>query len=362
MVWDFLHRYRATQFPIRPPLSIEQEAEPQETDNDKSEAGPQTYQGGTPNLSYELEEDEWEPQPVLVAPGWHPATWEERPEYFVDGKDVGETVLWLRAPQGYPVAVRLAEIGAVVVKVEGGICRRECEVVERVVSMVVDFFPWDEVEDLAAACLRHNLRLLPAKRPQQEEQYFDPEEMRKAAQNRSNDEMGILEEAMLAQIQQQGRAVVDGRLEPRHGGLRGQLVPVAGVIKTHSKRYLHDQGMRVLYALGPGERTPLFTLPSARFPVVSWYLRLTNHPNTAPHHGIIRVELPLKWFELIDWPERKHYVTQLSQLLIEYRCREASYQRSAISLHPIVRAEELLGALFTPWAMLARRFYRMTGL
>ena len=80
------------------------------------------------------------------------------------------------------------------------------------------------------------------------------------------------------------------------------------------------------------------------------------------HEVLLRWLLYLYWFEQMDWPERKLYVAQLSKLLVEYRCREISYQRAAISLHPIVRAEELLGALFTPWSLLAQRFSRMINL
>lgn len=359
MVWDLLHHYRAEH--LSPTFASVLGDEAEVVEDGRLEVSEGTYQGDVPNLAYEVPEAEWRPLPVGVSMNWRPTAWPDRPRYFVDGKDVGETVHWLRSPQGYPIAVRLSEIGAVVVKVENGICHRKFEVVERVVSLVTDFFPWDEVESLAAACLRHDLRLLPARRPPDEDQYFDSEVMRKAAQNRSNDEMGVLEEALLAQVQQE-RTVVDGRLEPRAGGLTGQIAPVAGVIKTHSKRYLHDQGMRVLLSLRPQQRTPLFALPNARFPVVSWYLRLARSSTDTPGDGIIRIELPLRWFELMGWPQRQNYVAQLSKLFVEYRCREASYKRAAISLHPIVRSEELLGALFTPWTMLARRFYRMTGL
>src|SRR5438034_6423178 len=41
----------------------------------------------------------------------------------------------------------------------------------------------------------------------------------------------------------------------------------------------------------------------------------------------------------------RSHVNRLSLLLLAYRCRERSYGRQPVSLHPIVRAEDLLGAL-----------------
>lgn len=361
MTWDLLQRYRASATPTGSTdaaVSDDPQADdrPAVSDTDSEHA----------DLDYEVPAAQWQPLSTAPQAGWRADRWEDRPRYFVDGKDVGETVTWLTAPRGYPIAVRLSAIGATVVKVENGVCHREREVVEHVISLVGDVFPWDEVEDLAAAGLRHGFRVLLARPPEDQQDWFEPEKMRKAAQNRTITEMGVLEKALLAQLPGE-RAVVDGRLEPRAGGLEGpagQGAPVVGVIKTHSKRYLHDEGMCARLALGQAERTPLFTItgPGVRLPVVSWYLRLSQARGAPPDYGIVRVELPLRWFEQVDWSERQGYVSRLSHLLVEYRCREMSYARAPISLHPIVRAEELLGALFTPWPMLARQFCQAAGL
>ena len=56
------------------------------------------------------------------------------------------------------------------------------------------------------------------------------------------------------------------------------------------------------------------------------------------------------------------FVNQLSLAIYDYRCRERSYDRAAVSLHPIVRAEESLSALFSSMGSLTNRFYRLTGL
>jgi len=187
---------------------------------------------------------------------------------------------------------------------------------------------------------------------------YDFEKMRKAAQNRSNDEMGVLEEAALAQ-RSGVPSVVDGRLEPRQGGFDPGQSPVFGVIKTHYKNYLHSMGMQLLYQLDIGQRTPVFSLPKEKLSVVSWYLRLSGGGMT-PNWGIVRIEVPMQWFEARgrDWD----FVDRLSRTIFEYRCRERSYSRAAVSLHPIVRAEESLGALFSPTSVLTNRFYRLVGL
>lgn len=306
-------------------------------------------------LDYEDVPEEWKAitPPVDVPHAW--ADWDRCPRRFIDGKDVGETVAVLRAPGGYPIPVRLSQIGSTALEVCDGVCQRRFDVVERVVSMVVQPFPWPEVESFAAVLQEHGLRLLPAKWPEEGSPY-DFEVMRKATQNRSNDEMAILEEYAVAQ-DHLVPTIVDGRLEPRSGGFDQLLSPVIGVIKTHHKNYLHPRGMQLLYQLQPGQRTPVFAIPGP-LPVVSWYLRFTGG---MPNSGYVRVELAQAWFEK-TMGKNFDYVNRLSRVLFAYRCRDQSYGRAAISLHPIVRAEQMLGALFTPLGILMSRFYRMTAL
>ena len=208
-----------------------------------------------------------------------------------------------------------------------------------------------------AALQAHGMRLANAELPEGGPTW-DLERMRKAAQNRSNDEMGVLEEMALA-IAPQVPTIVDGRLEPRAGGFDPTCDPVFGVVKSHRKNYLHPLGMQVLYRLLPGQRTPAFTLPDEKLPVITWYLRLSGGPGTMPNWGVVRVEAPLRWFEAQgSWG----VVDRLSRAIYVWRSRQASYGRAPVSLHPIVRAEELLGALFTSHGALTSRFYRLTGL
>lgn len=313
------------------------------------------------NWDYELPADHWKPLPAHVEGGWRVRDWAERPSRFVDGKDVGDTIAWLWSPERHPVPVRLSQIGGVAVRVEDGRVGREDPLVERVVSMVVDPFPWEGIEGFAGDLQEHGFRLLPARPPGGAPSY-DFEEMRKAAQNRSNDEMGTLEEAALARDRSQP-AVVDGRLEPRQGGI-GDLdgAPVVGLIKTYSREYLHPRGVQVRLELEPLHRTPLFALPDEKLPIVSWYLRLSGAASAMPNWGVVRVELPLAWFEPRKNSDGPAYVDHLSAMLCEYRTHDQTYGRAAVSLHPIVRAEQLLSAVFAPSNLLGSRFCRLTSL
>lgn len=64
---------------------------------------------------------------------------------------------------------------------------------------------------------------------------------------------------------------------------------VVGYIKSHRVSYLPEDLAPIIGALGPGERTPLFAMPSyARY---SWYLRLAPRRGHS-WEGIVRCEAP----------------------------------------------------------------------
>lgn len=210
------------------------------------------------DLDYEHLQADWRPIDVRGLPGW--ADCQLLPRRFIDGKDAGHTVAWLQSDEGYPVPVRLSQIGAIALRVVDGQLRREEMVpLERVVSMIIDLFPWDEIEELAIDLREQGFRLLPAERPNGQGELFDFERMRKTTQNRSNDEMIRLERQTLA-FGIDVPTVVDGRLDPRSGAFDPADDAVIGVVKTHNKAYLHPQGWRVFYNLEPGQRTPTFHL------------------------------------------------------------------------------------------------------
>jgi hypothetical protein len=191
----------------------------------------------------------------------------------------------------------------------------------------------------------------------------DFEKMRKAADNKSMDEMTELEEAALS-LDASVPTIVDGRLEPRSEGFNHESSPTFGVIKTPRKLYMHPQGVRMLYQqVEVGERTPAFSLtyPSEhrRLSVLTWFVRIAGG-RAMPSWGFIRIEVSLKWFQ--KQKLGADFINKLSRLAYEYRCRELSYDRAPVSLHPIVRAERSLGSLLMPTNSLKSQFYRLTGL
>lgn len=340
---------RVGEYPAQPTLFDEQ------TDTDDESQAPEGVE-----LDLEYDADDWQGLDVTVSTECSAKEWGERPTFFVDGKDVGRTIAWMRAPNGQPIPVRLSQIGSIVMELADGYCRRVFHTVDRVVTMVADPFPWDQVESFAAELQTHGFRLLIATPP--EGLSYDFEKMRKVTQNRSNTEMARLEEIAVSRIANYP-GIVDGRLEPRSGGLDRRNSPVFGLIKTHYQNYLHPQGLELLYQLGMGQRTPIFTLPHDRFPVASWYLRLSGGGET-PNWGIVRIEAPLDWI-VTKYPNRSdlsQFANNLSYVIGSYRSKEQSYGRAAVSLHPIVRAEESLGAVFSPSNALNHRLYRLLGI
>lgn len=315
--------------------------------------------------------DEWEPVILPETPA-HPG---EFPERFIDGCQFGHAVACLRAPLvGWPVPVFLAEVGGVAMRLKGRDLTRDFFGLDRVVSFVTDPFPWHEVEAFAAAICDlpgFPLRLLPTDRPKAEDpiELFDYEKMRKAAQNRANNEMANWEAIALA-TDRSTPTLCDGRLEPR---LRSEAAAdrflglVVGVIKTHTTNYLHAQGWRTLLDLKPGQRTPFFRIAKTTkgepndLPVVTWYVKMAGGAEVMPNWAAVRVEIP--WVQFQRWPEhtRTGFVSRLSRWLIDARCRQQSYARMAVSLEPIVRAEDSLKSLFTPFGVLRNRFLRHAG-
>jgi hypothetical protein len=309
------------------------------------------------DLSFEVPAEQW--NAIDCTHTDVPSAWDFRPTRFIDGKDLGRTVAWLQTEEGFPIPVRLSEIGAIVIHNDTGHLRREWYKMERVVSMIVDPFPWDEIESFAAALQEEGFRLLQCQEPRGRLTY-DFQEMRKATQNRSMDEMMRLEKQALLRSSDTP-ILVDGRLGSRTGGFDEMNTPVVGMIKGHHRNYLHPQGWRSYYDLRLGQRTPAFLLKQRNIEVISWYLRLDGTSNDLPNWGIVRLEIPARFFDQKlgrDWS----YLNRLSRLICQYRCTDKSYQRASVSLYPIQRAEECLGALFTGAETIINRFYSLTQL
>jgi hypothetical protein len=77
--------------------------------------------------------------------------------------------------------------------------------------------------------------------------------------------------------------VVDGPLRER-----AHLPRALGYVKTHHKTYLPAEPSRVVTALRPGQRSPVFLLGTS-WHRYSWYLRLPGPPGS-PWSGIVRAE------------------------------------------------------------------------
>jgi hypothetical protein len=325
---------------------------------DSAADGEGTEPEKTAQLDLECPLEEWRAMYVGDGPPDDTAL----PRRFIDGCHAGETVAWLQDGAGHPIPVRLAEVGGVALRVEGRQLRREFALVERVVSMIVDPFPWHEIEAFATALTGHGLRLLPATLPLLDKDTrglsYEFERMREQARVRAQYEMEVLEELALCQ-DPDTPSLVDGRLGRfQQAGL--SRFRVVGVIKQQRENYLHARGWQVFYRLEPGERTPAFRLPSKHLPVVSWYLKIHGARGVLPGWGVVRVEISEDHFERagLDFA----YLDRLSRALLRLRCRQFSYARAPVSLEPIVRAEESLKALFSSLEMLSQRFYHLTGL
>jgi len=310
-------------------------------------------------LDIEYAPDSWSAMTVLMTDHWRPGEWDFSPERFVDGKDVGQVIAWLKSPQGFPVPIRLSQVGGVAMRIKDGDIRREFFQMDQVLSMPVDAFPADEIESFALALQAQGLRLLPAT-VMKPEYHMNYDQMQGIVDQRTRLEMLTLEEYAIAQ--DAGiPTVVDGALDMHAGGFDKDHHPVFGVIKRHSRSYLHLTGQKILYSLQAGERTPAFVLRREQRPaLLTWYVKLNDEVGLRPDSGYVRVEITYDWFiaQKLDW----NFADRLSRVLYEYRCRQKSYSRVDVSLIPIVRAEESLGSVFHPESRVYQRFFHVTDI
>ena len=295
------------------------------------------------------------------------------PRRFVDGKDVGRVIAYISSPEGFPVPVRLSQIGAVGIRGVSpeGACpqspislRVENRRVEKVVSLMADLFPWDEIERFAAGLQSCGLRLLIARRMGPEDDPRNVAWLQENVRYRTREEMFRLERHAASAIGDHEHSIpvtiADGRLDDKEEIVRGDA-PLIGLVKTHANTsYLHDEGWSVLYGLRPGERTPVLALTTEKLKLVTWYLRLIDGDG-GPFDGLIRIEMSRNFFENVARGNFS-YINQLSHALCRWRTRDSGYGRAGVTLHPIQQAEELLRAHFIPTDTLISRFYHLSGL
>jgi hypothetical protein len=319
----------------------------------------------TVDLEIELPLQKWAARIVAEAP----AKPGEHPIRFIDGSFTAIPVLYLRPPQGWPIPVLVSEVGAVAIRLERRTLVRDLALVERVVSFVADPFPWAEIEAFAAAVVLDpelKARFVSANRPPAERNPFDYEVMRAQAYHRCEQEMLNAERLALAS-NVTTPTLVDGKLPGRIGSAAAAERPLlVGVVKRVAAD-LPPEGWKTLLNLRPGQRTPVFKLAGmgggreADMPTASWFLKLAGGPRLAPNWGYVRVDVPWVQFEN-HFASSLGFVGRLSRWLIDARCRQESYARMPVSLEPIVRAEDSLKALFTPFGLLRSRFLRHAGM
>lgn len=105
-----------------------------------------------------------------------------------------------------------------------------------------------------------------------------------ALYQRVHDRMTELEQALSTQLDGADLVVFDGPLRGR------DRAAGVGYVKTQHVQYLEPDQHRVVAALEPGQRTPLFHIGGA-YPRWSWYLRLPG-PRAHTLSGVVRLELP----------------------------------------------------------------------
>ena len=327
------------------------------------------------DLDYEIAQSQWAPRSVRQSLA--PNDWYWRPLRFVDGKDVGRTAAWMRAPCGRPVPLRIGQIGAItlgsVPRDETHLLRTETCFVDKFVAFMTDLFPWDEVESFAAALKAQGYRLLPVTAELKEKiSPFDYGRLRDSAKSASiNAMLGYEREVLAAKlypaVPKSLPTVIDGSLQTKAGDFE-PTDPVSGVIKSHQIIPLHPRGFQTLEQLGPGERSPVYeriVKPNDETPLhfLTWFLRLGALGGETPLQGLVRVEINREFFEQQQTSKDDFsYVDCLSRFLCLCRTRDEQYGRAAITIYPIQRAEDVLRSQFASQETLTNRFFRMTGL
>jgi hypothetical protein len=128
-----------------------------------------------------------------------------------------------------------------------------------------------------------------------------------------------------------GLLVVDGPL-----GDRQHIPGAVGYVKTHHVSYLPAGLVRVVTALGVGERTPLFAIGDRRFRY-SWYLRLPGAA-THPWWGIVRCEASGD----LAAPEATALADRVTAMLPRFASQPHNDPRAPQNLHPIAGLEREL--------------------
>jgi hypothetical protein len=110
--------------------------------------------------------------------------------------------------------------------------------------------------------------------------------------DRERAERELAEEWCRRQHAEGGLLCVDGSIQG--SDLVAGASCVLGVVKSHRTLYAEGDAMRLVLALGPGQRSTAFRVSvGRRAPVASWYLRLRDPAGHDPMWGLVRVEAAL---------------------------------------------------------------------
>ena len=328
-------------------------------------------ESGKPKREWNYETHLWQPIPVRMACRWHDPCL--CPTRFVDGKDVGRTIAFVRSPQGFMVPIRVSQIGGIALRAVPGSdadsdgppfsLRVESRQTDTVVSFMADLFPWNEVEQFGAALQANSFRLLISHQAGPKDDMRNLAWLNENARGRTREEMFRAEREMLQALPGDMIATItDGSLDHKKEGFSA-FDPVMGIIKKHANTtLLHPPSWDTVYSLRHGERTPAIACPTEqlRDGIVTWYVRVGARTG-GPLDGVVRVEINRPFFESVVG-RKFEYINYLSVCLCRWRTRNSGYSRQETTLEPIRRAEELLGAAFRPRESLNSQFYRLTGL
>jgi hypothetical protein len=216
------------------------------------------------DLDFELPAARWAPVTV------DPAVPVPRTMLFLDGVRRIDARVWVHNGQPQPVPGVVASLAAGLVRCDGA---------ARIVDVRVDrglYTAAREATDLKTRHATYTYRHAPG----------GLDKLTLAVQQRLTElEVELAASWRAANTGDDDLLIVDGPLRGRT-----HLARTAGYIKTHNKSYLPPAQTDVVAALGPGQRTPVFTMGTS-WDRHSWYLRLPGAAST-PWSALVRLECP----------------------------------------------------------------------
>jgi hypothetical protein len=186
---------------------------------------------------------------------------------FVDGVRRLEARTWVEHTDGEAVAGIFASFAAGAVR-----CDSRAEVVDVVVGRGV-YAPTAAVADVPTTA-----GVFAAQRTADSL----PESLMYAV----HDDMSVTEVVVAERARRRGDELLllDGPLRKR-----AHVPDAVGIVKSHHVHYLPPALDRIVAALAPGTRTPVFRVDAQPFSRYSWYVRLPGPPG-GPWAGIVRCE------------------------------------------------------------------------